>query len=148
MFGGLLDVDGSARSSGLPTPPVSANEISLENYAICFLGTSCRLELSLWAKVLAVVMMSAFCVAISSLNSIVSFAFNSFFSSVFNSSLNSEMTSFSPLGFFPWLFGAFWMASRVFTRVVLMSQKPNYFCCSSEGGMVPSRLFGCGVKVT
>ena len=46
MFGGLLD-EGSARSSGSPSSPVIANEISLENSAICFLMISCRLELSL-----------------------------------------------------------------------------------------------------
>ena len=96
----------------------------------------------------AVVMISAFCVASSSLNSIVSSAFNSFFSSVFKSFLKILVSSSSPLGFFPWLFGAFCMASRVFTRAVLMSQNPNNFCCSSDGGSVPSKLLGCGVKVT
>ncbi len=46
MFGGLLDEDGSARSPGPPSSPVSAIEINFENSAIWFLSTSCRLELS------------------------------------------------------------------------------------------------------
>ena len=86
--------------------------------------------------------------AISSLNSKVSSAFNSFFSSVFNYSLNSMMPSFSILGFFPGLLGAFWRASRVLTRAMLISQNPKSLCCSSVGGNVPSRLLGWGVKVT
>ena len=120
MFGGLLEVEGRARRSGPPSLPMIAKEISFENSAICFRSTSCRLEFSLWAKVLVVVMISSFCVAISSLNSNVSSAFNSFFSSVFNSSLKS-MAYTSTLGFFPWPVGAFCIASRVLTRVVLIS---------------------------
>ena len=35
----------------------------------------------------------------------------------------------------------------MFTRAVLMSQNPNCFCCSSVGGSISSKLFGCGVNV-
>ena len=56
---------------------------------------------------LAVVIIYAFCVASSSLNSVVSSALRSFFSSIFSTSLNSYMASFSSLGFFPKLFEAF-----------------------------------------
>ena len=146
MFGGFEG--GSAKRLGPVSPPVSAKEISLENSAICLRITSCRLVLSFCAKVFAVVMMSAFCVANSSLNSSVSSAFNSFFNSVFNSSFNSVVISFSTLGFLFWPLGAFCMASRVLTRAVLISKNPNCFCSSSVGGSVPSKLFGCGVKVT
>jgi hypothetical protein len=58
------------------------------------------------------------------------------------------MSSFSAIVFIFCLFGAFWMASMVFTRAELMSQNPNSFLCSSVGGHALTRLLGCGVKVT
>ena len=62
--------------------------------------------------------------------------------------LRSEMSLLSALAFNFWVFGAFWIASRVFTKAELILHKPNCFCCFSEGGSVSSRLLGCGVKVT
>lgn len=49
MFDWLLGGGGSDRRSDPPSPPVSVSEICLENSAICFRSTSCRLELSLRA---------------------------------------------------------------------------------------------------
>ena len=40
---------GSVKSPGSSSSPMSAIDISLENSAICFLTTSCRLEFSLFA---------------------------------------------------------------------------------------------------
>jgi hypothetical protein len=49
MFGGLFEEDGSAKGPVSSSSPVSVIEIILENFAIYFLTTSCRLELSLCA---------------------------------------------------------------------------------------------------
>ena len=148
MFGGLLGGEGSVKSSGSSSHLVSVIEIILENSAICVFITSCRLEFSLFTYVFAVVIMSSLWFAISSLKSTVSSAFSSLFNSVLSSSLSTWMSSLSALVFIFWLLGAFWMASMVLTSAELISQKPNCFFCSSEGGSVPSKLFGCGVKVT
>ena len=47
------------------------------------------------------------------------------------------MSLLSILTFIFWVFGAFWIASRVFTKAKLLLQKPNCFYCSSERGNVP-----------
>ena len=59
MVGGLFGGSGKARCSGSLSSPVSVIKISLENSAICFFTTSCRLELSIFAYVLTVMMMSS-----------------------------------------------------------------------------------------
>ena len=82
--------------------------------------------------------MSSLWFASSILKSVVSSALSSLSSSV----LSSLMSLLSTFDFIFWLFGAFWMASMVLTKTELMLQKPNCFCCSSEGGSVPSRFFG------
>ena len=49
MFGWSLGGGGSASRPDPSFPPVSVSKICLENLAICFRNTSCRLELSLRA---------------------------------------------------------------------------------------------------
>lgn len=107
MFGGLFGGGGSTKSPGSSSFHVSVIETILNNFTVCFSTTSCRLELSLFALVSVVMMMSSIWFVSSSLKAVVSSAFSYLFNFVLNSSLSSLMSLLSTFDFIFWLLAAF-----------------------------------------